>query len=392
MVLYHIDEITDNMVLGRSLFLPSGELLLAAGFHLKERFRKRLKQFGYTTVYVQMEGTENVIPEEIISDHIQREVNLTVRKNVTELQKVFNASHEGVKTFRHIVRQNKQYLNKYLSNVNFISVIEKIVEEVLNQPSIILNMAALHKARDDFFSHAINVTVTSLAIGRKYRYSYEEMKQLAMGAINYDLGLIAIPAEIVNKNGQCTEDEFEIYKQHTVYGYLMLSQNLSIAPTSAAVALQHHEFQDGSGFPRRLKGENLSPLKDFSRKNMIHRFSEIVAVADTYDMLLTGRMGRVHEVRSAIQKLIEMSGTKLNRDIVKCLTSIVPVYPVGTRIRIADAPTAQLVGYYGVVARLNPDDLERPEIILYETKNRQKIKPIMINLAVHPRFELEVLT
>jgi HD-GYP domain-containing protein (c-di-GMP phosphodiesterase class II) len=172
----------------------------------------------------------------------------------------------------------------------------------------------------------------------------------------------------------------------------MLSQNLSIAPTSAAVALQHHEFQDGSGFPRRLKGENLSPLKDFSRKNMIHRFSEIVAVADTYDMLLTGRMGRVHEVRSAIQKLIEMSGTKLNRDIVKCLTSIVPVYPVGTRIRIADAPTAQLVGYYGVVARLNPDDLEKPEIILYESKNRQKIKPVMINLAVHPRFELEVLT
>jgi len=165
-----------------------------------------------------------------------------------------------------------------------------------------------------------------------------------------------------------------------------------VAPTSAAVALQHHEYQDGTGFPRNIHGENLAPLKDFSRKNLIHRFSEIVAVADTYDMLTTGRMGPRFDVRQAIRKVIEMGGEKLNKEIVKALTSIVPIYPVGARIRIVNAPSSQLVGYQGVVAKDNPENLENPQIILYETKNHQKVKPILIDLADHTGFQLELIT
>ncbi len=393
MVRYSIDDVTDDMVLGKSIFLPTGELLLASGYHLTERFRTRLKQLGFSYVFIQVEGTEDIIPETIITEHVQREVSLSLDKGTQELQRSFSVRQEGVRNIRKIVRQNKQYLNKFLNNAGFIGAIEKMIDEILNQPSVVLNMQALQKAGGDLFSHAINVVVTSLAIGRKYRFSYDEMKQLAMGAINFDLGLIALPKEIREKNGNFkTEEEKEIYMQHTVYGYLMLSQNPSIAPTSAAVALQHHEYQDGTGFPRNLRGENLAPLKDFSRKNLIHRFSEIVAVADTYDMLLTGRMGPQYDVRGAIRKIIEMGGEKLNREIVKCLTSIVPVYPVGARVRIEQAPTPQLVGYYGVIAKVNPENLETPQIILYETKKHQKIKPILIDLADHTGFHLEVIT
>jgi HD-GYP domain-containing protein (c-di-GMP phosphodiesterase class II) len=230
-------------------------------------------------------------------------------------------------------------------------------------------------------------------MGRKFHFSYEEMKQLALGALNYDLGLIAIPKEILDKNGIFhSAEEKEIYMQHTVYGYLMLSQNPSIVPTSAAVALQHHEHQDGSGFPRSIRGDNLAPLKDFSRKNIIHRFAEIVAVADAYDMLITGRMCSAVALPEAIRRLIVMGGEKLNREVVKCLSSIVPLYPVGTRIHVVNAPTSQLVGYNGVVAKIDPDNLENPQIVLYETKNHQKVKPILIDLANHTGFQLEVIT
>lgn len=393
MVQYNIDDVTDDMILGRSLFLPSGELLLAAGYHLTERYRFRLKQLGFPSVYIQVEGTDDVIPETIITEHVQREVSVSLQKSTNELKKTFNIRQEGAKNIRKMIRQNKQYLNKFLSNSGLINSIEKIIDEILNQPSIILNMSALMKSNSDLFSHAINVAIISLSIGRKFHFSYEEMKQLAMGSLNYDLGFIAIPKEILKKNGNFdSDDEKELYMQHTVYGYLMLSQNPNISATSAAVAIQHHEFQDGTGYPRNLRGENRYPVKDFSRKNDIHRFSEIVAVADTYDMLTTGRMTNVHNIRSAMRKIIEMGGYKLNKEIVKCLTSIVPIYPVGARIKIINAPTAQLVGYYGVVAKVNPDNIETPQIILYETKKHQKIKPILIDLLMHTGFELEVLT
>lgn len=393
MVRYNIDDVSDDMVLGKSIFLPTGELLLAAGYHLTERFRTRLKQLGFSFVFVQVEGTEDAIPEEIISEHVQREITLTLNKGTDELKKTFSVRQEGARNIRKIIRKNKQHLNKFLTNSGFVNAIEKMIDEVLNQPSVVLNMTALQKAGGDLFSHAINVAVTALSLGRKFRFSYDEMKQLALGALNFDLGLIAIPQEIRDKNGSFDSDEErELFMQHTVYGYLMLSQNPSIAPTSAAVALQHHEYQDGSGFPRNLCGGNLAPLKDFSRKNVIHRFSEIVAVADTYDMLLTGRMGPMYDVRGAIRKLIEMGGEKLNKEIVKCLTSIVPVYPVGARICITQAPTPPLVGYYGVIAKVNAESLETPQIILYETRKHQKVKPILIDLADHTGFELEVIT
>lgn len=393
MVQHNISDVTDEMILGRSIFLPTGELLLAAGYHLTERFRTRLKQMGFPTVYIQIDGTEDIIPETIITEHVQREINISINKNTQEMKKIFSVRQEGSRQVRKMIRQNKQYLSKFLSSSGLMTGVEKMIDEILNQPSVVLNMSAMQKAGNDIFSHSINVAITALAIGRKYHFSYDEMKQLAIGALNYDLGLIAVPKEILEKNGQFENDEeLELYQQHTVYGYLMLSQNPSIAATSAAVAIQHHEHQDGTGFPRALLGENLAPLKDFSRKNVIHRFSEIVAVADTYDCLITGRMGPSYPIRKAIRKIIEMGGEKLNREIVKCLTSIVPIYPVGARIKVIDSPTPQLMGYNGVVAKINLDDIENPQIILYESKNRQKIKPVLIDLASHKGFELEVLT
>lgn len=391
MVQYSIDDVTDDMILGESIFLPNGELLLAAGYRLTQRFRMRLKQLGFRFVYIQVPGTEDVIPENVISDHVQRELSASLNKNTSELQHTFSIRQEGARSIRKMIRQNKQYLNKFLTNTGFVNAVEKLIDEILNQPSIVLNMTALQQRDKELFSHAIQVSVTALAIGKRYRFSYDEMKQLAMGAINYDLGCIAIPQEIMKKNGDFTAEEYEIYKQHTVYGYLMLSQNPSMAATSAAVALQHHEYQNGSGYPRKQKGENKPPLKDFSRKNVIHRFAEIVAVADYYDRLITGRLCEKLEIRNAIKKLIEVSGDKLNSDIVKHLVAIIPVYPVGARFRVVNAPTPQLIGYYGVVAKLNPHNLEAPQIILYETRKHQRVKPILIDLAAHSGFDLEVL-
>ena len=394
MVRYGIDDITEEMVLGESLFLPSGELLLAAGYRLKDRYRKRLKDLGFFSVLIQVEGTEEVIPETIISSLVQREMAVSMNSTVQNIREALPVKQQGARAVQKLIRDNKQYLAKFITNSGMGRAVEQFIEEILNQPSVVLNISEMGKSPGDLFTHAINVTVTALCLGRKFRFSYEEMKQLGIGAINYDLGMVALPQSILEKNEQLTNEETDMYRQHTVFGYLMLSQNPAIPPTSSAVALQHHEHQDGSGYPRSIKGENRPPLKDFSRKNVIHRFAEIVAVADVYDMLICGRKHECgkHRVQDALKTIIKMGGPSLNSEIVKALTSIVPVYPVGARIRIINAPVAQLVGYIGVVAGDNPENLELPRLILYETKNHQRIKPILIDLAQHKGFTFELVT
>jgi HD-GYP domain-containing protein (c-di-GMP phosphodiesterase class II) len=394
MVRYNIDDVTEDMILGESLFLPSGELLLAAGYRIQDKYRKRLKDLGFFSVLINVEGTESVIPETIISSHIQKEMAASLNSAEQNIRDSFSIKKQGERTVQKIIKENKNHLNKYISSAGITRAVEQFVDEILNQPSIVLNISELSKAPGDLFSHAINVTITALCLGKKFRFSYDEMKQLGMGAINYDLGMVAISPEILEKTEDLTNDEMDMLKQHTVFGYLMLSQNPAIPPTSSAVALQHHEFQDGTGYPRGLKGENRPPLKDFSRKNVIHRFAEIVAVADAYDMFISGRQH--YQLKTGVQEtlknIIKMSGTALNSEIVKALVSIVPIYPVGTRIRIINSPVAQLNGYTGVVARDNVENLEQPQIILYETKNHQRVKPFLIDLSRHKGFSFELIT
>jgi response regulator RpfG family c-di-GMP phosphodiesterase len=394
MVRYKIDDVTEDMILGESLFLPSGELLLAAGYLLKDRYRKRLKDLGFLSVLVNVDGTESVIPETIISSHVQREMAISLNSAAQNMKESLPVKQQGAHAIQKIIKENKNYLNKFIATSGMTRAVEHFIEEILNQPSIVLNVSELNQSPGDLFIHAINVTVTALCLGRKFRFSYEEMKQLGIGAINYDLGMVALSPELIEKNVDFTEDETEMFRQHTVFGYLMLSQNPAIPPTSSAVALQHHERQDGNGYPRGLKGENRPPLKDFSRKNVIHRFAEIVAVADVYDMYIAGRphFSSKYNVKDALKAIIQLGGTALNSEIVKALVSMVPVYPVGARIRIINSPVAQLSGYIGVVARDNPQNLELPQLILYETRNHQRIKPFLIDLARHKGFSFELVT
>jgi len=396
LVRYNLDDLQEDMVLGESIFLPSGELLLAAGYKIKERYRDRLKQLGYQAILIQVEGTEGVMPETTVSDAAQREMNSALDTSSKELTSAISSfKNKSSEKVRDIIKENHLYLNKYIMSSGMVKALDQFVNEIMSQPAIVLNLSAMQQTQNGLLSHAMNVTITSLCIGKRYKFSYEEMKQLGIGALNYDLGMIGLPKELIEKNfSEFNEDDGKLYRQHTVFGFLMLSQNHAIPSTSAAVALQHHETQDGNGYPRGIKGDNRPPLKDFSRQNMIHRFAEIVSVADAYDQFISGRPLEgiaPQNVNQATKKLISLSQTKLNSEIVKTLLSIAPVYPVGARIRIIQAPTPQLIGYYGVIAKDNPMNLETPQIIIFESKNHQKINPVLIDLSRHKGFSLELV-
>ncbi|MBD3393250.1 MAG: hypothetical protein GF418_14090 [Chitinivibrionales bacterium] len=398
MVRYNLDDVTDDMILGESIMLPSGKLLLGAGYRVSGRYRDRLKKMGFRSILIQEPGTEDVRPSSVVNERDQAALADSVTASGEKIEQIVGKFREERGHDMHkMLFSHRKDLNRFVMSPTIARQLETIIDQIMNQPQIVLNMAALKDASGSFFERAVNVTVTALCIGRKARFSYEEIKQLATGALNYHLGLIAIPKGLLNKSKPLTEEEKALYRQHTVYGYLILAQNPQIPPTSAIVALQHHELQNGSGYPLGLKGANAPPVKDISKTHVIHRFAEIVAVADSYHALGgesgDGGIDDVSSTRTAIKKLIGLGGEYLNREIIKALVSIIPVYPVGTRVRITEAPSGRLKQYLGVVARDNPDELSRPVILLYKTIKGQKIDPpIVLDTAKSDavKFELAV--
>jgi HD-GYP domain-containing protein (c-di-GMP phosphodiesterase class II) len=252
----------------------------------------------------------------------------------------------------------------------------------------------MRESGGNLLEHSINVAIIALCIGHKYRLPAHEMRQLGLGALNYDIGMLAVPSSIIEKQSELTDEERLLLQQHTTYGFLMLKGNPEIPPTSAIVALSHHEFQDGSGFPQSMTAENRPPLKDFSHQGCIHRFAQIVAVADTYDMLIHGRMHfqqRLDPLHAA-KKMVELSKTKLNTEIVKTLLSIFPVYPLGARIKIVHGPIADLDNAIGAISKVYPDHIASPQITIFESARHFSFpKPIVLELAQYKGFSLELL-
>ena len=86
-----------------------------------------------------------------------------------------------------------------------------------------------------------------------------------------------------------------------------------------------------------------------------------------------------------------MSGTTYNKDVVRSLIQVVPIYPVGVYLRVTEIDDSSLIGYYGVVEEINEDNLSKPIIVLIVDKQMKHIKPIKVNTAQFDKVKLELI-
>ncbi len=390
-VRYNIDQITDDMVLGEAVVQPTGNMLLNAGYGITERYRQRLKELGYRTLLVHEPGTENVLPQDLVSSHLTAELTTSLEYTQNGISAIAaRFREESLKDMHRLIFEHRNDLNQFIMNASMLRAAENILNALMEEPDVVLNLAALKNSANAFFLDSVNVAITAICLAKKFNLPPEDIRNLGIGALNYHLGMLVLPPEILSAE-TLTDEERKLYHNHTLFGYLMLSQNRGIATTSAVCALQHHEYQNGSGYPGKLKGGNRPPLRDISQMHTIHRFAEIVTVADTYNTLTRGLdRGDIHGIQSAMEKMIKLSGEILNREIVKTLVNIIPIYPVGTRVRVIKARDPEILRYAGVVTKDNPKAISRPEILLYQTLGKQKLdRPISIDLIKYQHIEIE---
>jgi HD-GYP domain-containing protein (c-di-GMP phosphodiesterase class II) len=217
-----------------------------------------------------------------------------------------------------------------------------------------------------------------VALAKKAGWEGTKVRLFGLGCILHDLGKVLIPEEILRKPGRLTEAEFDRMKQHPKLGYQLIR---SIAPSLSGlvsqVAYQHHERQDGSGYPRGLKGNNTLGVH---APEMIHEFGALCAVADVYDAMASKRPYRkAWAPDQVVQTVIGLSGEHLNRDAVEIFRSVVSPYPVCSEVTILTGPHA---GKRGVVARVDPANLSRPVVRVLFAANGDRVEPFEIDLRI----------
>lgn len=157
----------------------------------------------------------------------------------------------------------------------------KANEEIINiQKDVVYTMGAIGETRSkETGNHVKRVAEYSKILALKYGLSKEEAQLLKLASPMHDIGKVGIKDEILNKPGKLSDKEFAIMKTHSALGYNMLkNSDKPILKAAATIAHQHHEKWDGSGYPKKLKGEE------------IHIFGRITAIADVFDALGSQRV------------------------------------------------------------------------------------------------------
>ena len=128
------------------------------------------------------------------------------------------------------------------------------------------------------FSHTVNVSTISAALGMSLGLDENELKELALGALLHDIGKMLVPKDILNKPALLDAEEFEIMKSHSLLGYRYILDKINLPDKIAKVALDHQENYGGGGYPNGLKGSE------------INFYAQITAIADAYDALTSNKV------------------------------------------------------------------------------------------------------
>lgn len=171
---------------------------------------------------------------------------------------------------------------------------ERITSSI--SPSVKALVMATEKKDLYTVGHTFRVTMYALKLGEELHVKPEELRALAQGTLVHDVGKISIPDAVLNKPGKLTSEERYVIEAHPVYGYEMC-KGLGFMKEELSIIRSHHEKWDGSGYPDKLKGEEIEFL------------ARIVAVADVYDAITSVRSYRkawTHE--DAMEFLVSQKG------------------------------------------------------------------------------------
>jgi response regulator RpfG family c-di-GMP phosphodiesterase len=148
------------------------------------------------------------------------------------------------------------------------------------QKELIYTLSEIAESRSlDTSSHVKRVGGISTILAKALKLSDTEVENMQLAASMHDLGKLAIDDSILNKPGKLSEQEFDIMKQHCVFGYEILKHSQrELLKMASIIAYEHHENFDGTGYPKGLK------------QNEIHIWSRIVALADVVDALAMKRV------------------------------------------------------------------------------------------------------
>jgi len=286
-------------------------------------------------------------------------VKVSLAQEMVEARKIQGQASRVIREVMHDAR-----LGLAMNMAEVEPLVEDITESIGRNQSALLSLLHL-KTHDDYtFLHSVSVCALMITFCKSLKLDPATTREAGLGALLHDTGKMLVPDAILNKPGRFTDEEFEIMKRHPRDGYDILRATPGIGEVPLDIALHHHERMDGTGYPDRLPGAEISTL------------ARMAAIVDVYDAITSDRCYHVGiPPAEALKKMWEWSKFDFDQTLMRAFISTIGIYPVGTLVRLDS-------GRLAVVVELHTSEILKPSVrVFFSTKSNVHIPPLLIDLS-----------
>ena len=278
-----------------------------------------------------------------------------------ELQEAARLRQRSAQTMKRLFAEVR--LGNAIEPSECAALVDDVVESIDRHPDALLSLARLKSADEYTYMHSVAVCALMVSLGRQLGLNDDQCREAGMAGMLHDLGKAAMPQDVLNKPGKLTPEEFDIIKTHPRRGFEMLIEGAQVSDGVKDVCLHHHERYDGTGYPDKLAGENISLL------------ARMGAVCDVYDAVTSDRPYKAGwDPAYALAQMATWKG-HFDTTVFQTFVRSVGIYPTGSLVRMRS-------GRLAVVIEQNAAALTKPRVkIFFSTKAGLPLERHVLDLA-----------
>ncbi|HPI60864.1 HD-GYP domain-containing protein [Zoogloea sp.] len=247
-------------------------------------------------------------------------------------------------------------------------LVSQMVAAFLDQPEVALHVIGEHAGGEEAYYHGLNCSILSMMLAKELDFARAHCQILGVGALLHDIGLNDIPDRVARPRHELTAPERNLRQLHCEYG-VRLGKQIGLPEPVLRIILQHHELADGSGFPNKLKGDQIDPL------------ARIVSLVNYYDNLCNpADLAKAMTPHEALSLMFAQRRAKFDTRALQVMIRCLGVYPPGTVVKLSNDAIA-------LVSSVNPAKPLRPWVTVYDA-SIPKDEAIMLDLEEEPDINI----
>jgi len=287
----------------------------------KSMMDENAEEAGISEISMQSDSEKLEHAEEFYSEFLRFVDKLFVRANVSD-ELDYTVVSTQIRNMIDYIKENRRFLMRVLKNI---------------EPAPDKNYLA---------SHSVRSTILAIIIGTYIKLPSHRLIELGVAALLHEVGMLKLPTQIYLSDRPLNAHELKAITTHPVLGYSML-KSFNFPLVICLAALEHHERENGSGYPRRLPGDKIG------------LYSKIIAVACSYEALSSKRPHKeAKDGYTGMLELLRNEGKRYDDTIVRALVLSLSIYPIGLYVLLSN-------GKKGQVVDVNPENPRFPIVQIF---------------------------